>query len=168
MNWRASLLLVVSMLLLVLTVALSHVDQPEGIIFLGSGPFFAAILSFFWYLFRPDAGWSDSRKFFSFLAANVILFVLFGFLVSHVPAVGAVFGGLFAVVLAYTVWSQVVGESQGVGESILDLMQNVFKTFLILLTILGIAFTLEGLAMLTGIHGLSSIAREIAKIFGGS
>ena len=161
-DWRTLPLLAVSMALLVLTWVLSNVGQPEGIVFLGLGLFFAAILSYFWYLFRPGAGWSDSRKFFSFLAANLIPFVLFGFLAPHVPAAAVVFFGLFAVVLAYTVWSQFIG------KSIRDLMRDVLKTILVLLALLGIAVMLQGLGSLTGLDPLDVMGRDLAKIFGGS
>ena len=160
-NWRFLLLLVVSFVLLTLTSILSRVGQSIGIVFLGLGLSVAAFLSAYWYGFPPSAGCRDSRKFFSLLAANVIPFVLFGFLVSHVPAAGAVFGGLFAVVLACTVWSQAIRESIG------DLVRNIFKTILILLTVLGIALTLEGLGSLTGLSELGAMGRGLSELFGG-
>ncbi len=161
-NWRSLSLLAVSFVLLMLTSVLSHVGQSIGVVFLGFGLSVAAFLSAYWYGFPPKAGCRDSKKFFSLLAANLIPFVLFGFLVSHVPAAGAVFGGLFAVVLASTVWSQAIG------ESIWDLMQDIFKACLILLTVLGIALTLQGLGSLTGLDVLDSIGREVFELFRGS
>ncbi len=161
-SWRSLSLLVVSMVLLTLTRVLSYTGQPMGIVFLGLGLSVAVFLSSFWYESHPNPGCRDSKKFFSLLAANLIPFVLFGFLVSHVPAAGAVFGGLFAVVLASTVWSQAIG------ESIWDLMQDIFKACLILLTVLGIALTLQGLGSLTGLDVLDSIGREVFELFRGS
>ena len=97
-------LLVVSGVLLILTWILSNFDQPIGTVFLGVGLTIATVLCYFWYQSNPDAGWRDFWKFFSLVAANVILFVLFGFLVLHDPAAGVVFFGLFVVVFSYSIW----------------------------------------------------------------
>lgn len=137
-----------------------------GVVFLGLGLFFVAILSFFWYEVHPNPEYRDSRKFFSLLATNVILFVLFGLLVSHVPAAGAVFGGLLAVVFAFSVWPLISDSDRNLGR--LELMRDIVKTFFVLLVLLGIALTLEGLGRLTGLYELGSIGRELARLFGGS
>ena len=162
-NWRSLSLLVLSMVLLTLTLIMSYAGQSIGPVFLGLGLSVAALLSSFWYGSHPDAGWSDSRKFFSLLATNVILFAGFGFLVTHVQAAGVVFLGLFGVVLSYSAWSLINSNSGW-----LDLAHEIFKTFLVLLALLGIALTLQGLGSLTGLDLLDNMGRDLADLFGGS
>lgn len=165
MNWIEISLLVVSAILLTLSWILSKAEQSTGIVFLALGLAIAAFACYLWYQSHQCAGWRDFWKFFLLVAANLIPFVLFGFLVSHDdpdPAVGFVLIGLFFIVFSYSFWSQVLGKSG------LSLMRDIFKTFLILLTILGIAFALQGLGTLTGFDVLGSIGQELSKIFGGS
>ena len=161
-NWRSLSLLVVSFVLLTLTSVLSHVGQSIGIVFLGLGLSVAAFLSSYWYGSRPNAGCRDSRKFFSLLAANLIPFVLFGFLVSHVPAAGAVLFGLFAAVFSFSVWPLITNSGR------LELMRDIVKTFFVLLALLGIAMMLQGLGILTDMDLLDAMGRDLSKLFGGS
>lgn len=165
-NWRFLLLVVAAFVLLALTSVLSNVGQSLGVVFLGLGLSVAAFLSAYWYVLRPDAGRRESRKFFSLLAASVILFVLSGFLLLHVPAAGAIFGGLFAVVFAFSAWPLFIDSDRTLGR--LELMRDIVKTFFVLLVLLGIALTFEGLGMATGLYVLRSIGRELAGLFGGS
>ena len=162
MDWKYVSLVVVSFVLLTLTWVLSEAGQSIGIVFLGLGLSVAVFLSSFWYLFNPNVGWCDSREFFSLLAANVILFVLFGFLVPHVPAAGVALLGLFTVVLSYSVWSKIIGESS------MDIMQGVLKTILILLALHGIAATLQGLGSFIGLDVLESMGQDLYELLGGS
>ena len=161
-NWRFLSLLVASFVLLTLTSVLSHVGQSIGIVFLGLGLAVAAFLSSYWYGLRPNAGWRDSREFFSLLAANLISFVLFGFLVPHVPAAGVALLGLFAVVFSFSVWPLITNSRR------LDLMGNIVKTFFVLLALLGIAMMLQGLGILTDMDLLEAMGRDLSKLFGGS
>ena len=166
MNWRFLSLVVAAFVLLTLTSVLSDAGQSIGIVFLGFGLAVAAFLSAYWYELHPNPECRNSTKFFSLLAANVILFALFGFLVPHVPAAGAIFGGLLAVVFSFSVWPLINDSDRDLGR--LELMRDIVKTFFVLLVLLGIALTLEGLGRLTGLDVLGSMGRELARLFGGS
>ena len=162
-DWISRSLLVVSIVLLTLTSILSHVGQSIGIVFLGLGLSITAFVCYLWYRSHPCAGWNDFWNFLFLVATNLILFVLFGFFVSHDdPAAGVVFLGLFGIVFSYSFWSQVLGNSG------LSLIRDILKTFLILLTMLGIAVTLQGLGSLADVDALNSVGQELSKLFGGS
>ena len=97
------------------------------------------------------------------MAVHVILFALFGFLVSHDPAAGVVFLGLFAVVFSYSLWP-----TFGTDSGRLGLTREILKTCVVLLTMLGIAITLQGLSSLTGFDVLDTMGRAFSKLIGVS
>lgn len=161
MDWVSRSLLAVSGVLFTLTVILSYFDQPIGAILLGIVLTYATFMCFFWY---SDTGRRGSWKFFSLVAASVILFVLSGFFVSqNNQAMGFTFVGLFGVVFSYSMWLIISPDSDWIG-----LAREIFKTLVILLTLLAIALAIEGLGMLTGLNGISAIARELSEMLGGS
>ena len=163
-NWRSLSLPVVTGVLLALAFILQYVGESTGIAFLRMGLAVAAVCVALRYLFHPKEGWSGSGKFFSLVAVNVILLVLSGFFVSqNNQAMGFVSMGLFGVVFAYSIWPIFNPCSDRSG-----LILEIFKTAVVLLALLGIAFTLQGLGSLRGLDALDSIGRELSELFGGS
>ena len=162
-NWRYVSLVVAAFVLLTLTWVLSRAGQSMGVVFLGFGLSVAAFLSAYWYGFPPKAGCRDSKKFFSLLAANVILFALFGFFVTRGQAAEVVFLGLLAVVISYSVWTYTLPDS-----SWKNLTGEIFRTILVLLALLGIAVTLEGVGEFAGLDVLGAMGQDLYELFGGS
>ena len=86
------------------------------------------------------------------MAANVILFVLGTILMSSTIQAGVVFFGLFAIVFSYSFWLIVSSNSGWFG-----LTQEILKTLVVLVALLGIAVALQGLGGLTALEAPSAL-----------